>query len=238
LKELKKRGETNGVKRLRIIKKKELFELEPYVNPNATAALLSPDAGNLIPYEYTIALIENAVDNGVELRIRRDVEAITITQDGFEVLVNHWEPATYIETVLRKPNYVALAFAVPAVLGASADVIVAFLQVGVEGMGLRQALLALSGLVIVVGVYMGYWAGRSPNANANLNAETIARASKPVGTGGRKVSIDEMRKGGTGSILTLTLTRARTLARTLARTRTLTLTLTHQVQCRSCKELV
>lgn len=33
LKELKSRGEANGVKRLRIIDRKELFELEPYVNP-------------------------------------------------------------------------------------------------------------------------------------------------------------------------------------------------------------
>ena len=30
--------------------------------------MLSPDAGTLIPYEYTIALAENAVDNGVEAR--------------------------------------------------------------------------------------------------------------------------------------------------------------------------
>ena len=30
--------------------------------------MLSPDAGTLIPYEYTIALAENAVDNGVEVR--------------------------------------------------------------------------------------------------------------------------------------------------------------------------
>jgi glycerol-3-phosphate dehydrogenase len=47
-----------------------VLEKEPYVNPEVTAALYSPDAGNVIPYEYTVALAENAVDNGVELRIR------------------------------------------------------------------------------------------------------------------------------------------------------------------------
>jgi glycerol-3-phosphate dehydrogenase len=52
LKNLMKRGETNGVKRLRIVGKKELMEMEPYVNPDVVAALYSPDAGNVIPCEY------------------------------------------------------------------------------------------------------------------------------------------------------------------------------------------
>ena len=50
-----------------------LFSMEPHVNPAAFGALYRPDAGNLIRYEYAIALAENAVDNGVELRIRREV---------------------------------------------------------------------------------------------------------------------------------------------------------------------
>ena len=32
--------------------------------------------GTLIPYEYTIALAENAADNGVEVRTRREVRGI------------------------------------------------------------------------------------------------------------------------------------------------------------------
>jgi len=39
----------------------------PSPDQECTAALLSPDAGTLIPYEYTIALAENAADNGVEV---------------------------------------------------------------------------------------------------------------------------------------------------------------------------
>ena len=39
-----------------------------------------------IPYEYTIALAENAADNGVEIRIRRQVEDIAKSDDGlFEI---------------------------------------------------------------------------------------------------------------------------------------------------------
>jgi glycine/D-amino acid oxidase-like deaminating enzyme len=70
LQELMERGSVNGVKRLRILTKEEVFALEPHLNDDVTAALYSPDAGNMIPYEYAIALAENAVDNGVELRIR------------------------------------------------------------------------------------------------------------------------------------------------------------------------
>ena len=70
------RGQTNGVKNLRVVRGAELRAMEPHLNPDATAALFSPDAGTLIPYEYAIALAENAADNGVEVRIRREVAAI------------------------------------------------------------------------------------------------------------------------------------------------------------------
>ena len=70
LNDLMKRGAINGVKNLRILNREEVLEREPYVASDVTAALYSPDAGNMIPYEYAIALAENAVDNGVELRIR------------------------------------------------------------------------------------------------------------------------------------------------------------------------
>ena len=60
LEELMQRGYKNGVKNCRIIGRDELFEKEPYIHPDATAALYSPDAGTITPYEYTIALAENA----------------------------------------------------------------------------------------------------------------------------------------------------------------------------------
>ena len=99
---LKERGEANGVQGLRIVDREELFELEPYLNPKCTAALLAPHAGNLIPYEFAIALAENAVDNGVEVRIRREVESIRLPEDIEElyaVTLRHWEPAAYIDSI-------------------------------------------------------------------------------------------------------------------------------------------
>lgn len=50
LHDLMKRGETNGVQNLKILEKKELFEMEKHINPNSIAALYSPNAGNVIPY--------------------------------------------------------------------------------------------------------------------------------------------------------------------------------------------
>ena len=98
LDELLERGKTNGVQNLRIIQKEELFELEPALHPDVIAALHAPDAGNVIPYEFAIALAENAVDNGVELRIRREVTDISKKEDGyFHVDMRHWEPKDYID---------------------------------------------------------------------------------------------------------------------------------------------
>ena len=53
--------------------KAELRKLEPHIGEDAIGALHSPDAGTITPYEYTIALAENAVANGVEIRTRRIV---------------------------------------------------------------------------------------------------------------------------------------------------------------------
>jgi glycerol-3-phosphate dehydrogenase len=51
LNNLLKRGKTNGVQNLRIVERAELLRMEPHVHPDAIAALYSPDAGNVIPYE-------------------------------------------------------------------------------------------------------------------------------------------------------------------------------------------
>jgi len=90
--DLMERGRKNGVKRLRIIKKEELFEMEPALNPDAIARLHYPDADNVIPCEFVIALAENALDNGVELRIRHEVTDITKKGKLLKVDVCHWEP--------------------------------------------------------------------------------------------------------------------------------------------------
>jgi glycine/D-amino acid oxidase-like deaminating enzyme len=98
--ELQARGVVNGVQRLQVITDiEQLRRMEPYLHPNVKAALYSPDAGNVIPYEYTIALAENAVDNGVELRIRRKVTQLEYHQEDqvWTVTSEHWEPSDYVQ---------------------------------------------------------------------------------------------------------------------------------------------
>jgi L-2-hydroxyglutarate oxidase LhgO len=96
LDELMERGRINGVENLTIIDQAELRRLEPYIHPDAIGALRSPDAGTITPYEYTIALAENAVDNGVELRLRREVVGISSPHSGgFAISAKHWETTAY-----------------------------------------------------------------------------------------------------------------------------------------------
>ena len=127
LEELLARGATNGVANLRIVRGDELKRMEPHLDGEITAALHSPDAGTLIPYEYTIALAENAADNGVEVRVRRAVESIGTSSDGsdgdglFEIGLSHWEPSEYVEAH-KTPLERALGALAGAARGASAAV--------------------------------------------------------------------------------------------------------------------
>jgi glycerol-3-phosphate dehydrogenase len=119
LEELMERGAKNGVENIRIIGKDELLEKEPYIHPDATAALYSPDAGTITPYEYAIALAENACDNGVEVRIRREVVSIKTLPNGqgFRIDAKHWEPATVAKRVFRRPRGVLFYSVLVALAG-------------------------------------------------------------------------------------------------------------------------
>ncbi len=66
----------------KIISRKQLTDYEPDLSPEVTAALLLPDTGRIIPYEYGIALWENAVANGVELLLGKQVVGARRTGAG------------------------------------------------------------------------------------------------------------------------------------------------------------
>ena len=85
LKGLLENGIKNGLEDLRIIEHDEILEREPYVNPDVQYALFCPTAGVTSPYEYTIALAENAVHNGVSLKLNHEVSSIDKNDDGFKV---------------------------------------------------------------------------------------------------------------------------------------------------------
>lgn len=88
LQALKARGEANGLTNLAIIDQKRLRELEPHINESVFAALHVPSGGIVCPYEMTIALAENAAENGVEFRLGCTVTNVQKKDDCFLVSTN------------------------------------------------------------------------------------------------------------------------------------------------------
>ena len=85
LEELYHRGNTNGVPDQRLIGREELLKLEPNIGDKAVGALVSPSAGIVGPWEFCIALTENAVVNGVELLLRTEVVDIKKEEGIFTI---------------------------------------------------------------------------------------------------------------------------------------------------------
>ena len=85
IRELYARGVANGVKDLLIIDKARLKELEPNVSDHAVGALYAPTGAIVCPYELTVALIGNAMDNGVQLIRNFKVEKIENVDDVYVV---------------------------------------------------------------------------------------------------------------------------------------------------------
>ncbi len=83
LKELKERGEKNGVPGLKIIGRDELRAMEENVSDEALAALYAPTGGIVCPYGLTIAAIGNAMDNGAKLYTGFEVTAAEQTGGGY-----------------------------------------------------------------------------------------------------------------------------------------------------------
>lgn len=89
LKALMERGIANGVKDLSIISGDEVRKMEPNVTDTVVAALWAPTGGIVCPFGLTIALAENACDNGVEFRFNTAVENITKVEGGYELKTNN-----------------------------------------------------------------------------------------------------------------------------------------------------
>ena len=84
LKELYDRGIRNGVKELKILNKEETLKMEPNINSEVKGALFAPTGGIIGPFEYTIALMENAVQNGGEVILNSEV--VSITKNGVFII--------------------------------------------------------------------------------------------------------------------------------------------------------
>jgi glycerol-3-phosphate dehydrogenase len=81
------RGLKNGVPGIEILSAEEARKLEPNLHHSVKKVLWTPTAGYVEPYEVTIALAENAVDNGVEFMLNTEVLDIELAGDSVKSVV-------------------------------------------------------------------------------------------------------------------------------------------------------
>lgn len=209
---LKKRGETNGVRNLRIVDQAELREMEPHINQEGIAALYSPDAGNVIPYEFAIALAENAVDNGVELRIRREVESMTFDKSEgnnngiFTVQIRHWEPEAYVNSLSNSQSPMSwMTIGAVATVGFVLLVWLNEVSEHESGSPIHNLVMGASAVCLIVAALGSYYvSGQSTSSGGSKSSSNIVQmvedAGPPIGKGmDGKVEVADMLVGGSGS---------------------------------------
>ncbi len=67
-------GVKNGIPGVRLISGEEMRQREPLINPSVVGALWAPTGGLLDTFAVTVAAAENAVNNGVELKLETAFE--------------------------------------------------------------------------------------------------------------------------------------------------------------------
>jgi len=83
--ELYQNGLKNGVPGLRILFKDEVHAMEPNLNEDICGALYAPSAGIVSPFELCAHVAENAVDNGVTLKLNHMVTDIDKLEHHFKI---------------------------------------------------------------------------------------------------------------------------------------------------------
>jgi len=89
LEKLKRQGEENGTRELEIIDEERIKELEPGIQ--GIHALYSPTSAILCPFTLTIALAENALENGMKFSLNTEVKGIQDSNGTFIVNTNNGE---------------------------------------------------------------------------------------------------------------------------------------------------
>ncbi|MBL4936538.1 NAD(P)/FAD-dependent oxidoreductase [Clostridium sp. YIM B02515] len=91
IKELYENGLKIGCDDLEIIYKDRIKEIEPHINDEAVVALYAKSVGVTSPYELTIALAENAIENGATLKLGTEVSGIETLEGYFNIKTNNGE---------------------------------------------------------------------------------------------------------------------------------------------------
>lgn len=88
LQALYEKGIKNGVPDLKILTGDEARAMEPNLTDSVVAALYAPTGGIVCPFGMTIALAENACDNGVEFLFNTRVENVRKADGGYELVTS------------------------------------------------------------------------------------------------------------------------------------------------------
>lgn len=91
LEALRQQGIQNGVKELEILDGQAARALEPKLSEDVVAILNVPSGGIVCPFGLTIALAENAVENGMEFHLNTAVTAIERLEEGYLVHTSQGE---------------------------------------------------------------------------------------------------------------------------------------------------
>lgn len=89
--ELKSNGDKLGVPSLEILDREKVLSLEKNISPKVVGALYAKSSAIVNPYEMTIALGENAAENGVDFKLGYNVVDIKKEDDGFNLLFENKE---------------------------------------------------------------------------------------------------------------------------------------------------
>lgn len=86
---LYERGVENGIPNIKVLTKEEVRKMEPNLNEEIIGALYAPTAGIVSPWELAVALAENAVDNGAEIKLESSVTDIQKKDDKYIVCMGN-----------------------------------------------------------------------------------------------------------------------------------------------------
>lgn len=84
-------GVKNSVPDIRILDGNEVKSMEPNISDSVIAALYAPTAAITCPYELTVGAVENAVENGVDLKLECEVTGIRNEGEYFKLITNECE---------------------------------------------------------------------------------------------------------------------------------------------------
>lgn len=85
LDELLEKGKANGVPGVKILDRDELIAMEPNLADDVVKALYAPTGAIVCPFHLTMALAENAADNGVEFFLNTEVKEIAKKDDHYSI---------------------------------------------------------------------------------------------------------------------------------------------------------